>query len=79
MNLKLNLEELFELIEDSERIRTAPWKWGTRETYVCARDGKQYEFTVECHSQEGVQHYGSIDLTEVRKVEKTVTVWEPVT
>lgn len=76
--ITLTPEALWSLIEESEHIGTSAWKWGTRETYVCEREGKHFKFTVEIHSQDGLQNYGTVKLTEVRPVEKTIKVWEEV-
>ncbi len=78
MRVPMTREELIELIEDSEQISSSPWRWGSTDSYVCLRDGKHYRFTVQCHRDDGLQHYEHVEMTEVEQRQRTITEWVPV-
>lgn len=77
MNITLTGEDFHEAIDEGKEVACEPWRWGTNRTYVFEKDGKHFQFTAQFHSEDGLQD-DSADAVEVRAVEKTVTVWEPV-
>lgn len=77
--IEISKDDVYEAIYDGQRIATESWRWGTTETYVYEREpGRFYRFTVQMHSQDGLQIFGPVTATEVRQVEKVVKVWEVV-
>ncbi len=80
--MKLDSKEaIWSAIEDGDEIACEPWRWGTTHTHVIFREGKHYQFTVQIHSQEGLQDE-EVDLHEVepcyRNVTETVVRWRRV-
>lgn len=70
--------ELMDILEDAEQIDRLPWRHGHRIVLVFEHEGRHLKTTIEVHPEEGWQLYGSLVCTLVRKVEKTITVWEDV-
>ena len=74
----LTKEDVLDAIEEGTEIDCETWKWGTTNTYVFERKGRHFRFSVQIHSQDGIQFYGPIDCDEVRPAEKIVITWELV-
>ena len=73
-------EQLVEdLLDDSEVIATSYWRHGTRDTRVFGFEGKHYKISFNNHTNDGWQLFDkTYECVEVRKVPKTVLVWEDV-
>ena len=71
------LEEALELSETAKSEKTGAWRWGTVSTYVAELDGKNYEFTIRYHSEQGAfdSNSDNIDLCEVEPIEVKTTEW----
>ena len=76
--IKVSKDEFFELLDDAEEIDQGKWRHGSTARFLIQRDGKHYAVWVQIHPEDGMQVFGDVTLTEVRAVEKTVTVWEAV-
>lgn len=71
--LVIPLENLWDIIDESEEISVEPWKWGHNTTYVYQ---KQWMFTCQFHSQEGIQEFGPVTAVRVRPIEVTKISWQ---
>lgn len=73
--IRLTPEEAFDLVEDAEKIATAPWRHGTIETFVFEKDGAHWRASIHVHHSEGWQIDSSLTATRVVAREETVTRW----
>lgn len=77
MKITLSKAEVMDALEIGEVIKESAGKHDcTTQTVVFPKDGKHYKFHVSVSYNEGVQVYGDTIATEVRAVQKNVTVWE---
>lgn len=74
--IKGSKSELMSVLEDAEETGSLPWRHGRRVVLVFPYEGLYLRTTIDVHPEEGWQIYDSITGTVVRKVEKTITVWE---
>lgn len=68
--------ELLDMLDGAEEIGSEPWRHGRRVVLVFEHEGRHLKTTIDVHPEDGWQVYGALTCTTVRKVEKTVTVWE---
>ncbi len=74
--MKINQDELFDLIEAGDHIRSSPWKWGTTEVYHVVKDEIDYLVWFQQHTTEGVQDE-EFRLIPAKQITKTITEWVP--
>jgi hypothetical protein len=74
-----DVSEGLEGIEDSREVASRPWRWGSTRDFVFSdAEGNHWKGTLTFHRDDGVQESGTVTCTQVREVEKTIKVWEPV-
>lgn len=77
--IKIFKLEFLEALCSAEIIDQGKWRHGRSVRYLIQHDGKHFAVWVQEHPEEGLQLFDTyVELTEVKPVEKTITLWEPV-
>jgi hypothetical protein len=71
-------EDVEDALDEGETIERLPWRHGTRNTIHFTHLGKDWTTTIDVHSEDGWQLTDTITATEVKKVIKSIEVWEPI-
>lgn len=75
---KITFKEARDISDNAIVADEGSWRWGSTTSYVFARDGKHYMFTMRYHVEEGIQNDGDVLIHEVRPVETIITKWVKV-
>lgn len=72
--MHVSKDQVFELMETGDLVKTSAARWGTLNTYHVVHDGADYLMTVRMHSEEGYQGDGET-LVPAKEVERTIKEW----
>jgi hypothetical protein len=71
-------EDLLETLQGSEPVDQRNWRHGHSEAYVFEHDGALWKVWINVHHSEGWETHDKFRATQVRPVQKTITVYEAV-